>query len=80
MDMPQSGFFCGIDVSELGDSTEIMDYLIRQAGVAVNDGKNYGSQGNGCLRIINGCLGSDDESEQVLQRIAQALRAYQEQD
>ena len=52
----------------------------RQAGVAVNDGKNYGSQGNGCLRIINGCLGSDDESEQVLQRIAQALRAYQEQD
>ena len=80
MDMPQSGFFCWIDVSELGDSTEIMDYLIRQAGVAVNDGKNYGSQGNGCLRIINGCLGSDDESEQVLQRIAQALRAYQEQD
>ena len=36
--------------------------------------------GDGCLRIINGCLGSDDESEQVLQRIAQALRAYQEQD
>ena len=76
MDMPQSGFFCWIDVSALGDSTEIMDYLIQKAGVAVNDGKNYGAQGNGCLRIINGCLGSDDESEQALQRIAEALRAY----
>ena len=76
MDMPQSGFFCWIDVSALGDSTEIMDYLIQEAGVAVNDGKNYGAQGNGCLRIINGCLGSDDESEQALQRIAEALRAY----
>ena len=76
MDMPQSGFFCWIDVSALGDSTEIMDYLIQEAGVAVNDGKNYGAQGNGCLRIINGCLGSDDESEQALQRIAEALRRY----
>ena len=76
MDMPQSGFFCWIDVSALGDSTEIMDYLIQEAGVAVNDGKNYGAQGNGCLRIINGCLGSDDESEQALQRIADALRRY----
>jgi aspartate/methionine/tyrosine aminotransferase len=76
MSMPESGFFCWIDVSELGDSTEIMDYLIQTAGVAVNDGKNYGIQGNGCLRIINGCLGSDDESEMALQRIADALRAY----
>ena len=53
-----------------------MDYLVREAGVAVNDGKNYGAQGDGCLRIINGCLGSDEESEQALQRIADALRRY----
>lgn len=74
--LPEAGFFCWIDVSALGDSTEIMDYLVREAGVAVNDGKNYGAQGNGCLRIINGCLGSDEESEQALQRIADALRRY----
>lgn len=76
IDMPESGFFCWIDVSGLGDSTEVMDYLVAEAGVAVNDGKNYGAQGDGCLRIINGCLGSDDESEQVLQRMADALRRY----
>ena len=76
IELPESGFFCWVDVSELGDSTEIMDYLVREAGVAVNDGKNYGAQGDGCLRIINGCLGSDEESEQALQRIADALRRY----
>lgn len=76
MDLPESAFYCWIDVSALGDSTDITDYLIQAAGVAVNDGKNYGAQGAGCLRIINGCLGSDDASEQVMIRIADALRRY----
>jgi len=76
MEIPESAFYCWIDVSALGDSTEITDYLVREAGVAVNDGKNYGTQGAGFLRIINGCLGSDDASEQVLVRIAAALRRY----
>lgn len=74
--MPESGFYCWIDVSALGSSADITDYLIKEARVAVNDGKNYGSQGNGSLRIIHGCLGSDDEAEQVLRRIADALRRY----
>ncbi|MPL93153.1 Arginine--pyruvate transaminase AruH [bioreactor metagenome] len=74
--MPQSGFYCWIDVSALGDSTEIAEYLITAARVAVNDGKNYGKEGNGCLRIIHGCLGSDGEAELALRRIADALRVY----
>lgn len=76
MIMPESGFFCWIDVSEIGDSADITDYLIREAKVAVNDGKNYGFQGNGCLRIIHGCLGSDSEAQDALQRIAEALKIY----
>ncbi|MDO4339523.1 MAG: pyridoxal phosphate-dependent aminotransferase [Eubacteriales bacterium] len=76
IEMPQSGFFCWVDVRELGDSTEIMEYIIREAGVAVNDGKNYGEQGNGYLRIIDGCLGSDEEAKNAIDRIAEALRKY----
>lgn len=76
IEMPQSGFFCWIDVRELGDSTEIMEYIIREAGVAVNDGKNYGKQGNGYLRIIDGCLGSDEEAKDAIVRIAEALKKY----
>lgn len=79
MMMPESGFYCWIDVSKIGDSTDITDYLIKEAKVAVNDGKNYGSQGKGCLRIIHGCLSNDSEVEDALQRIAKALIKYQSQ-
>jgi Aspartate/tyrosine/aromatic aminotransferase len=74
--MPESGFFSWIDVSRLGDSTGIMDYLVAYAKVAVNDGKNYGLQGNGYLRIIHGCLWDDEEAVRAMERIACALRNY----
>lgn len=74
--LPESGFYCWVDVSAIGDSTEIMDYLIREAKVAVNDGKNYGKQGDGCLRIIHGCLGNDEEAVKAMEAIADAFRKY----
>ena len=74
--LPESGFFCWLDVSALGDSAKITEYLIQKAGVAVNDGRNYGMQGVGHLRIIDGCLGSDEAAEAAITRIAEALRHY----
>lgn len=77
MHLPESGFFSWIDVSQLGDSTDIMEHILHHAHVAVNDGKTYGKQGSGCLRIIHGCLGSQERSEQALLRIADALSTFQ---
>lgn len=74
--MPESGFYCWIDVSQLGDSTVLMNYLIKAARVAVNDGKVYGGQGNGFLRIIHGCLRNNEEAVNALERIATALKKY----
>ena len=74
MQIPESGFFSWLDVSALGDSTEIMDYILQTARVAVNDGKNYGQRGTGFLRIIHGCLGTREASDAALCRIADALR------
>lgn len=76
IEMPQSGFYCWADVSSIGDSTEVMEYLIKEARVAVNDGKNYGKQGDGCLRIIHGCLGNDEEAVKAMEAIADALRKF----
>lgn len=70
---PESAFYCWLDVSALGDSTEIVDRILREAGVAVNDGKAYGSQGAGCLRIIHGCLGDEEAARQALRRIAKVM-------
>ena len=41
--------------------------------MAVNDGKAYGSQGAGCLRIIHGCLGDEEAARQALRRIAKVM-------
>lgn len=74
INMPESSFMCWLDVSELGDSTEIVNYLIREARVACNDGKAYGPQGAGCLRLIIGCYWEDQKSFDAIERMADALR------
>lgn len=74
--LPQSGFLCWLDVSGIGDSTEIAAYLLRNAGVSVNDGKNYGKGGEGHLRIVLGVYADDDRVVAALERIAEALKRY----
>lgn len=76
MVLPESGFFSWVDVSGVGDSTEVMNYLIREARVAVNDGKNYGSLGDGWIRIVHGCLADDREAMDSIKRIAAALKKF----
>lgn len=76
MDMPQSGFLGWIDVSDLGDSSDIVAYLVEHAGVSVNDGANYGPGGQGHLRVVLGVYRSDEHVEDALTRMADALRAY----
>lgn len=73
MQLPESGFYSWLDVSALGDSTKIMNRILREAKVAVNDGKNYGSYGDGYLRIIHGCLADENEAIKAIQRIADTL-------
>lgn len=74
--LPESGFLCWVDVSELGDSSEIASYLVREARVSVNDGKNYGQGGAGHLRIVLGVYRDNQRVIDALQRIHDALIAY----
>ena len=74
MQMPEAGFFVWIDVSGLGDSSEIANYLAEEALVSLNDGKFYGTQGNGYLRLIDGCFWEDSDSFAAMDRMAAAFR------
>lgn len=74
--LPQSGFLCWVDVSKLGNSSDICAYLIKEAKVAVNDGVNYGLGGEGHLRIVLGVYEDDAQVIDALQRMADALRNY----
>ena len=78
-DLPQSGFLCWVDVSRLGDSSQIVQYLVKHAQVAVNDGKNYGPGGEGHLRIVLGVYRDDAKGIAALERIKAALIQWQEE-
>jgi aspartate/methionine/tyrosine aminotransferase len=69
----ESGFLSWLDVSDLGESEEIVDYLVREAKVAINIGTQYGEQGRGHVRIVHGVLGDDRELENALTRMREAL-------
>ena len=69
----ESGFLSWLDISALGDSGEVVDYLIREAKVAVNAGENYGKQGKGYIRIVHGVLGHEDDWESAVGRMRGAL-------
>lgn len=72
--MPESGFMAWIDVSRLGDSSDIVSYLIREAKVACNDGKAYGKMGSGHLRLIIGCYWDDEKAISAIDRMCEALK------
>lgn len=74
MQMPEAGFYFWINVSALGSSSEIVAYLVREARVNCNDGKFYGVQGNGYLRVIYAVFAEDEDCYAALDRMAEALR------
>lgn len=77
--LPESGFLCWLNVSKLGDSSEICDYLIKKAKIAVNDGKYYGVGGEGHLRIVLGVYKSNQKVVEALYKIKSALINYASQ-
>ena len=77
-DLPESGFLFWLDVSGKGDSSKIVDYLLKEARVSVNDGKNYGPGGEGHIRIVLGVYRDDEVVFDALYRIRDALRKYEE--
>ena len=79
LELPQSSFLAWVDVSALGDSSEIVALLAREARCLVNDGRSYGSQGEGHIRIVFGCLADDKALESAVDRIADTLLARSRQ-
>lgn len=75
--LPQSGFLCWADVSKLGNSGDIVSYLVKEAKVSVNDGVNYGPGGAGHLRIVLGVYRDTQKVIDILYRIKNALINYQ---
>ena len=76
MQMPEAGFLCWVDVSRLGSSAEIVEYLLKEARVSVNDGVNYGIGGEGHIRIVLGVYKDNRKVVDALEGIRDALLRY----
>ncbi len=69
----ESGFLTWMDVSGLGSAQEVVDYLAREAKVAVNSGVPYGYEGEGHIRIVHGVMGDEQELRRAMVQIREAL-------
>ena len=78
MQMPEATFLQWINVSQLGTSTEVTQYLIQEARICANDGKFYGDQGQGHIRLVAGCFWNDEDCYAAMDRMAAAFRKLAE--
>jgi len=69
----ESGILTWLNISEVGESSEIVSYLLEEARVLVNDGASYGELGKGYIRIVTSVFDDDEKAKEVLGRIASAL-------
>ncbi|HAJ94029.1 MAG TPA: cystathionine beta-lyase [Synergistaceae bacterium] len=74
MDHPEGTYIFWIDFRGYGfDSEKLMDLLVNEAGVALNNGRNFGTEGDGFARIN---IGTNREMlKEALEKIAKALEA-----
>lgn len=73
MRMSESGILSWLDVSALGTSQEVADYLMEHAKIMVNQGTPYGAQGAGHIRIVTACFAKDEDAALRFERIKAAL-------
>ena len=79
MQMPEATFLLWVNVGRLGSSTEITQYLVKEAKVNINDGKFYGDMGQGHIRVVAGCFWDDEACFAALDSMAAALRKLAEE-
>lgn len=73
MKMPECSFMSWVNISKLGTSSEVYQYIIKEANVIVNEGTPYGKQGEGYLRIIHGAYKDENKLMDALNRVKIAL-------
>ena len=70
--MPEGAFYAFPDVSSFGlSSKEVADRLLREGGVAVLPGTDFGANGEGKIRLSY--VGEMETLEEGVRRIAAAL-------
>ncbi len=73
MKKSESGILSWINTSALGTDEEVTDYIMKKANIMVNQGKQYGLNGEGHIRIVTACFAKDEDAIIRFERIKSAL-------
>ena len=73
MKMSESGILSWVNISKLGTSAEVANYIMENANIMVNEGVPYGKQGEGYLRIVTGCFAKDEDAIVRFEKIREVL-------
>jgi aspartate/methionine/tyrosine aminotransferase len=71
--LPDAGYYFWADISELGTSSEIVDFLIDDADVGVGPGTWFGERGEGFVRIMYGAVAEEASYVEGIERIVHSL-------
>lgn len=71
--LPDGGFYFWVDISSLGTSIEVRDWLIDDAQIGISPGTWFGGGGEGFIRVMYGAVPSDATYEEGINRIRDSL-------
>jgi aspartate/methionine/tyrosine aminotransferase len=74
MSMSESGILSWLDINRLGTSEEVTERIKRDARILVNPGSQYGSGGEGFIRIVTACFADDSNARARFEKISAALK------
>ena len=72
--LPEGGFYFWANVSQLGTSEEVRDWLIDDAQIGIGLGTWFSPLGEGFVRIMYGAVPEEDTYHEAIQRIDASLR------
>ena len=72
--LPEGGFYFWANVSQLGTSEEVRDWLIDDAQIGIGLGTWFSPLGEGFVRIMYGAVPEEDTYHEAIRRIDASLR------
>lgn len=72
--LPEGGFYFWVDISALGTSGQVRDWLIHDAQIGVGLGTWFGADGEGFLRVMYGAVPDEDTYKEGIRRMDVSLR------
>ncbi len=70
---PQAGFYLWIDVSAIGNNSEVCAFVKEDAKIAITSGAMYGGENSTHIRVVTAAINDDDKFAEVINILKNSL-------